>query len=68
MEPIVFTNSNTITTLVISLPYFLMYIKIYKTYFTLRVKAKVQLKLNVHVGAFIEINAKGFTLKVKVEI
>jgi len=34
----------------------------------LKVKAKVQLKLNIHVGAFIEISPKGFTLRIKVEI
>jgi hypothetical protein len=45
-----------------------MDIHIYKTYFTLKVKAKVQLKLNIHVGAFIEISPKGFTLRIKVEI
>jgi hypothetical protein len=44
-----------------------MDIHIYITYFTLRVKAKVQFKLSIHVGAFIEISPKGFTLKVKVE-
>jgi hypothetical protein len=44
-----------------------MDIHIYKTYFTLRVKAKVQLKLSIHVGAFIEISPKGFILRVKVD-
>jgi hypothetical protein len=45
-----------------------MDIHMYKTYFTLKVKAKVQLKLNIRVGAFIEISPKGFTLRIKVEI
>jgi hypothetical protein len=44
-----------------------MDIHIYKTYFTLKIKAKVQFKLSIHVGVFIEISFKGFTLRVKVE-
>jgi hypothetical protein len=40
----------------------------YKAHFTQGIKAKVQFKLNIHIGAKIEINPKGFTLRVKAKI
>jgi hypothetical protein len=36
-----------------------------KAHFTLRVKAKVELELNIPIGAITEISPKGFTLGVK---
>jgi hypothetical protein len=36
--------------------------------FTLGVRFNVQPKSNIHIGAKVEINPKGFTLVVKVEI
>jgi hypothetical protein len=37
-------------------------------HFTLEVKANVQLKSSIPIGAKVEISLKGFTLKVKAEI
>jgi hypothetical protein len=45
----------------------LMYFK-HKAHFTLGVKANVQLKSSIPIGAKVEINPKGFTLGVKAEI
>jgi hypothetical protein len=45
----------------------LMYFK-HKAHFTLGVKANVQLKSSIPIGAKGEINPKGFTLGVKAEI
>jgi hypothetical protein len=39
-----------------------------KARFTLGVKANVQLKSSIPIGAKVEINIKGFTLGVKAEI
>jgi hypothetical protein len=36
-----------------------------KAHFTLGIKAKVELELNIPIGAIIEISPKGFTLGVK---
>ncbi len=36
---------------------------IYEAHFTLSVKAKIQLKLSIRVGAFTEISPKGFIVR-----
>jgi hypothetical protein len=41
---------------------------VYFAYFTLGVKANVQLKSSISIGAKVEISPKGFTLGVKAEI
>jgi hypothetical protein len=38
-----------------------------KPHFILQVKAKVERKLNIPIGAIIEINPKGFTLEIEVD-
>ncbi len=48
---------------------FLVYIaQVNQAHFTLGVKANVQLKSSIPVGAKVEISCKGFTLRVKAEI
>jgi hypothetical protein len=44
-----------------------MYLKI-EAHFTLGVKANVQPKSNIPIGAKVEIDPKGYTLEIKVEI
>jgi hypothetical protein len=43
-------------------------ISLSKTHFKLVVKADVQLKSSIHIGAKVEISCKDFTLRVKAEI
>jgi len=38
-----------------------------KAHFTLGIKAKVEVKLNIHIDAIIKISSKGFILGIKVE-
>jgi hypothetical protein len=40
----------------------------YKAHFTIRVRANIQPKSSIPIGAKVEIGPKGFTLKVKAEI
>ncbi len=49
------------------LNYICWLVKDTKSHFTLGIKAKVQLNLNIPIGAFIDITPKGFILWVKAE-
>jgi hypothetical protein len=42
-------------------------LKMTKAHFTLRVKAKVECKLNFPIGEITKINPKAFTLEIKVD-